>query len=71
MRRIWRATRATDWLTFLAYVDGMPVARASCASTSAGPFELLSAGVLPAYRGRGIYRALLRARWTRRSVAGR
>ena len=25
--------------------------------------ELANAGVLPAYRGRGIYRALVRARW--------
>ena len=62
-RHIWERIRKTDWCTFLAYVDGRPVGRASCASTSAGPLELLNAGVLPAYRGRGIYRALLRARW--------
>ncbi len=62
-RRIWEASRATDWRTFIAYVDGVPVGRASCASTAAGPLELSNAGVLPAYRGRGIYRALVRARW--------
>jgi GNAT superfamily N-acetyltransferase len=62
-RSIWEATRDTDWRTFLAYVDGRAVGRASCASTTAGPLELLNACVLPAYRGRGIYRALLRARW--------
>jgi GNAT superfamily N-acetyltransferase len=62
-REIWEATRQTDWCTFFAYVDGIAVGRASCASTIAGPLELLNAGVLPGYRGRGIYRALLRARW--------
>jgi len=62
-RKIWERVRTTDWCTFLAYADGRAVGRASCASTSAGPLELLNAGVLPAYRGRGIYRALLRARW--------
>ena len=63
LRQIWEAIRKTDWCTFLAYVDGILVGRASCASTTAGPLELLNAAVLPAYRGRGIYRALLRARW--------
>lgn len=62
-RRIWEAGRKTDWRTFIAYVDGIPAGRASCASTTAGPLELLNASVLPDYRGRGIYRALLRARW--------
>lgn len=62
-RRMWEASRKTDWCTFVAYVDGIPAGRASCASTTPGPLELLSAAVLPAYRGRGIYRALLRARW--------
>jgi ribosomal protein S18 acetylase RimI-like enzyme len=62
-RRIWLAGRGSDWRTFLAYVDGVPVGRASCAGTEAGPIELLNAAVLPGYRGRGIYRALTRARW--------
>lgn len=63
VRKIWEATRATDWSTFLAFVDGRLVARASCGSTTAGAVELANAVVSPDYRGRGIYRALLRARW--------
>ncbi len=62
-RRLWEAGRKTDMRTFIAYVDGIPAGRASCASTTAGPLELLNATVLPVYRGRGIYRALIRARW--------
>ena len=62
-RKIWEAGRNTDSCTFLAFVDGRAVGRASCASTTAGPLELLNACVLPQYRGRGIYRALLRTRW--------
>lgn len=62
-REIWLAARGSDWRTFIAYVDGVPAGRASCAGTTPGPIELLSAVVLPEYRGRGIYRALTRARW--------
>jgi GNAT superfamily N-acetyltransferase len=62
-RKIWEAGRHTDWRTFLAYVDGKAVGRASCASTTDGPVQLSNACVLPEYRGRGIYRALVRARW--------
>jgi GNAT superfamily N-acetyltransferase len=63
MHQIWEAARKTDSRTFIAYVNDVPVGRASCAGTTAGPLELMNAGVLPAYRGRGIYTALLRARW--------
>jgi GNAT superfamily N-acetyltransferase len=63
MRGIWEASRGSDYRTFIAYVDGAPAGRATCCPTEQGPFELANAGVLPAYRGRGIYRALVRARW--------
>jgi len=63
MREIWEATRDGEYRTFIAFVDDVPVGRASCSPTEAGPMELANAGVLPAYRGRGIYRALVRARW--------
>jgi len=63
MRGIWEQIRGSDNRTFIAYVDGVPVGRATCSPTEAGPMELANAGVLPAYRGRGIYRALVRARW--------
>jgi len=54
-----RARRGGEWL---AHVDGEPVAWAGAV---AGPRGLLLAGgaTLPAARGRGAYRALVRARW--------
>jgi hypothetical protein len=49
-------------ITYLAYVDGEPVARASAAF---GPHavSLFGGSTLPAARGRGAYRALVAARW--------
>jgi GNAT superfamily N-acetyltransferase len=47
---------------FLAFVDGRPVARAIAAFAPAGGL-LYGAATLPETRGRGAYRALVRARW--------
>jgi GNAT superfamily N-acetyltransferase len=63
MHGLWEKSRGTDYRTFIAYVDGAPAGRASCMPTEQGPYELANAGVLSKYRGRGIYRALVRARW--------
>lgn len=48
--------------TYLAFVDGRPVARATAAFTDHGVL-LFGGATLPEGRGRGAYRALVRARW--------
>jgi ribosomal protein S18 acetylase RimI-like enzyme len=47
---------------YLAYVDGRPVARATGSFSEHG-VNLSGGAVLPEARGRGAYRALVRARW--------
>ena len=50
--------------TYLAFVDGEPVGVARAIFDEGVPgVLLLSGGVLPHARGRGIYRAMVRARW--------
>ena len=49
-------------LQWLAFVDGEPVAWAA-AELAAGGLYLAGGATLPAARGRGCYRALVRARW--------
>ncbi len=49
-------------VVYLAYVDGVPVARAS-ASFSEHGVTLFGGATLPEARGRGAYRALVAARW--------
>jgi GNAT superfamily N-acetyltransferase len=48
--------------TYVAWVDGEPVAQAYAAYTEHG-LLLFGGATLPAARGRGAYRALVRARW--------
>jgi GNAT superfamily N-acetyltransferase len=47
---------------FAAYADGRPVGFGRAVDMDAG-VALLGGAVLPGYRGRGIYRALVHARW--------
>jgi ribosomal protein S18 acetylase RimI-like enzyme len=49
-------------VVYLAYVDGEPVARATGSFGEHG-VTMSGGSVLPAARGRGAYRALVRARW--------
>jgi GNAT superfamily N-acetyltransferase len=49
-------------VTYLAYLDGAPVGRATGSFTDHG-VTLFGAAVLPEARGRGAYRALVHARW--------
>lgn len=49
-------------LTYVAYADGQPVARAS-ASFGPKAVSLFGGATLPEARGRGAYRALVAARW--------
>ena len=53
-------TRRTS--SYLAYLDGEPVARAT-ASFSEHGVTLFGGATLPEARGRGAYRALVAARW--------
>lgn len=67
-----RAELAKDWPTFqadtrqiayLATIDGETVAYGRLALPIVGPPFLAGGATLPAARGRGAYRALVRARW--------
>jgi GNAT superfamily N-acetyltransferase len=60
----WAVTAddAGRW-SYLALVEGVPVAEGSVRRTVHGPLWLAGGVTLPAFRGRGIYRALVRARW--------
>ena len=49
-------------MTFLAYVDGEPIAAGDMVLLPFAGF-LSGATTLPDYRGRGAFRALVRARW--------
>jgi Fe2+ transport system protein FeoA len=51
-----------DNVTYLAYVDGKPVARASASFGEHG-VSLFGGATLPEARGHGAYRALVAARW--------
>jgi GNAT superfamily N-acetyltransferase len=52
----------TVFVRYLAWLDGEPVA-AACATFAPGGAILHAGSTLPAARGRGAYRALVRARW--------
>jgi GNAT superfamily N-acetyltransferase len=54
--------RSGDAAAYLAYVDGEPVGSADMLFLPFAGF-LSGASTLPEYRSRGIYRALIRARW--------
>ena len=50
--------------TYLAFLDGRPIGSARALFDDSCPaVMLISGGVLPEARGRGAYRALVRARW--------
>jgi hypothetical protein len=63
------ASEGHGWRTYLAFVDGEPVARASAAFTDHGVL-LFGGATLQSARGRGAYRALVRARWDDAVAAG-
>jgi len=54
---------------FAAYADGRPVGFGRAVDMDAG-VALLGGAVLPAYRNRGVYRALVRARWEHAAARG-
>lgn len=59
----WAYAQADDHGRYVAWIDGEPVAYAILLCLSAGPPYLGGAATLPSARGRGAYRALVRARW--------
>jgi hypothetical protein len=56
------AREGVDGRTFLAFLDGRPVSRATATYTPHGVL-LFGGATLAAARGHGAYRALVRARW--------
>ena len=59
--RFWQTEPGRGYL--LAHIDGIAVAEAGLAATIPGPVVLSGGATLPAWRGRGAYRALVRWRW--------
>jgi len=71
-REAIRASLEARWLelgadgagwTYLALLDGVPAAFGAVRRTEPGPLWLAGGATLPSSRGRGLYRALVRARW--------
>jgi hypothetical protein len=63
LRREFEAARAAGVpVTFLAHADGRPAGLGRSIYSDRGVF-LVAGGVLPWARGRGVYKALVRARW--------
>jgi GNAT superfamily N-acetyltransferase len=61
-RDLERERDKDSWASFLAFVEGEPVAQAQATFTAHG--AVMNGGsTLPEARGRGAYRALVRARW--------
>jgi GNAT superfamily N-acetyltransferase len=64
VRARWHEFQATPGLAaFLAELDGAPVAFGVMSRIEHGPMLLAGGVTLPKARGRGAYRALIRARW--------
>jgi GNAT superfamily N-acetyltransferase len=58
----WEAYQSMDIMNFAAFVDGRVVAAGGIQFTPYGAY-LAGGSTHPDYRGRGCYRALVRARW--------
>jgi GNAT superfamily N-acetyltransferase len=60
----WRHWQSEpERVLYLASIDGVPVAEGGIAATTVGPMVLSGGATRPEARGRGAYRALVRARW--------
>src|SRR5439155_16869652 len=69
LKDAWDDYQHVDILLFAAFFDGRPVA---CGGVSFTPYGAYLAGgdTHPDYRGRGCYRALVRARWDAAAARG-
>jgi hypothetical protein len=63
------AREGREWATYLAFIDGTPVARATAQFTEHGVL-LFGGATREDARGRGAYRALVHARWQDAVAAG-
>jgi hypothetical protein len=69
IKRMFETHDPSRWRRYLATIDGNDVATASASFAAQG--VVLNAGsTLPGWRGRGAYRALVRARWEDAAAAG-
>jgi hypothetical protein len=66
----WESREESASVTFLAWVEGRPAAAATGTYADAGAI-LFGGGTLPDARGRGAYRALVRARWDEAARRGK
>ncbi|HST18694.1 MAG TPA: GNAT family N-acetyltransferase [Gaiellaceae bacterium] len=62
MQELWEASLEQEAVYYLGYCDGEPVAHARVFFLD-GAALLLGASTRPAFRGRGVYFALVHARW--------
>jgi len=67
---LWAQQDGVDRFTHIAFLDGRPVGFGFAASGPTG-FLLGGSGVLAAARGRGVYRAMLAARWAEATRVGK
>ncbi|HSZ82337.1 MAG TPA: hypothetical protein VLA14_08645 [Polyangia bacterium] len=67
---LWAQQDGVDRFTHIALLDGRPVGFGFSASGPPG-FLLGGSGVLASARGRGVYRAMLAARWAEASRVGK
>jgi GNAT superfamily N-acetyltransferase len=67
---LWAQQDGVNRFTHIAFLDGRPVAFGFAATAAAGVM-LGGSGVLEAARGRGVYRALLAARWLEATKIGK
>lgn len=66
---LWATQDGKDRFTHIAYLDGKPVGFGFAAGAPSG-ILLGGSGVLPEARGRGVYRAMLAARWAHAQQMG-
>jgi GNAT superfamily N-acetyltransferase len=66
----WADQDGVDRFTHIAYLDGRPVGMGFGCSSPSGVL-LGGSGVLQSARGRGVYRAMLQARWEQAERIGR
>jgi GNAT superfamily N-acetyltransferase len=69
LREAWDEYQEIDILVFATFVNGRPVACGGVSFTPYGGY-LAGAGTHLDYRGRGCYRALVRARWDAAAARG-
>jgi predicted N-acetyltransferase YhbS len=71
LQRDWHAlSRTAGWAAFVAEIDGAVAGYGVMRRTDQGPWLLAGGVTMPHARGRGAYRALVRARWDAAQAMG-